>query len=175
MDDDGCDFFVDYADMARCSPTQEPEKHSHLEVVDNIVPTDGVEVVEWIYVPINPNLLSGTTVIIGKWMYEIDASGVLGDLQNKYFGEKQDFSQRYPSKITVTSGVYRNKPQAYQDEADGSWMGIVFEAAASITKSTEKDGVKLTIDIDTTKNGIVSDVEGEIGTHGLSSNHLFGL
>ena len=54
-------------------------------------------------------------------------------------------------------------------------MGIVFEAAASITKSTEKDGVKLTIDIDTTKNGIVSDVEGEIGTHGLSSNHLFGL
>jgi hypothetical protein len=71
--------------------------------------------------------------------------------------------------------VYRNKPQSYQDEADGSWMGIVFEAAASITKSTEKGGVKLTIDIDTTKNGIVSDVKGEIGTHGLSSNHLFGL
>ena len=71
--------------------------------------------------------------------------------------------------------MYRNKPQAYQDEADGSWMGIVFEAAASITKSTEKDGVKLTIDIDTAKNGIVSDVEGEIGTHGLSSNHLFEL
>ena len=80
MDDDGCDLFVDYADMARNSPTQEPEKHSHLEVVDNIVPTDGVEVVEWICVPINPNLLSGTTVIISKWMYEIDASGVLGDL-----------------------------------------------------------------------------------------------
>ena len=171
MDDDGCDFFVDYADMARCSPTQEPEKHSHLEVVDNIVPTDGVEVVEWICVPINPNL----PAMISRWMYEIDASGVLGDLQNKYFGEQQDFSRRYPSKITVTSGVYRNKPQAYQDEADGSWMGIVFEAAASITKSTEKDGVKLTIDIDTAKNGIVSDVEGEIGTHGLSSNHLFEL
>ena len=46
MDDDGCDLFVDYADMARYSPTQEPEKHSRLEVVDNIVPTDGVEVVE---------------------------------------------------------------------------------------------------------------------------------
>jgi hypothetical protein len=44
-------------------------------------------------------------------------------------------------------------------------MGIVLEAAASITKSAEKDGVKLTtIDIDTSKNGIASDVEGEIGT-----------
>ena len=60
--------------------------------------------------------------------------------------------------------MYRNKPQAYQDEADGSWMGIVFEAAANITKSTEKDGVKLIIDIGTAKNGTVSDVEGEIGT-----------
>lgn len=66
MDDDGCALFVDYADMARYSLTQEPEKHSHLEVIDNIVPTDGVEVVEWICVPINPNLPSETTVMISR-------------------------------------------------------------------------------------------------------------
>jgi hypothetical protein len=132
MDDDGCDLFVDNADMAGYSLTQEPEKHSDLEDVDNIVPTDGVNVVEWICFPINPNLPSETTVMMSRWMYEINASGVLGDLHNKYFGEKQDFSRRYLSEITVTSGVNCNKPQAYQDEADArGWASSLKQPLAS--------------------------------------------
>ena len=65
--------------------------------------------------------------------------------------------------MSVTSGVYRNKPQAFQD-GDGEWIGIVFDSADSIIAKAKESGVDLTIDIDTTTNGIVSDFEGELGT-----------
>ena len=97
-------------------------------------------------------------------MYDVYASGALGDLKEKWFGYKEDdFTSYFPSKMSVTSGVYRNKPQAFQQE-DGDWVGIVFDSADAIIAKAKESGVELTIDIDTSANGVVSDLEGELGT-----------
>ena len=53
--------------------------------------------------------------------------------------------------------------RAFQNE-DGEWIGIAFDSADRIINKAKESGFDLTIDIDTSANGVVSDFEGDIGT-----------
>jgi len=159
LQDGGCDLFAAYRFQAGYRSVNDPELFEGLEITGEIL-TD----VNWVSLPTNMALPSESIVMLSKWMYNVYAGGTLGELQEKWFGYKDDdFTQYFPKEMSVTSGVYRNKPQAYQAE-DGKWIGIVFDSADSIIAKAKESGVDLTIDIDTSTNGIVSDFEGELGT-----------
>jgi len=159
LKDGECDLFIAYRFEAWYRAAMNPELFKGLEVTGEIL-----EDLNWVTIPTNMALPSETAVMLAKWMYAVYVGGGIGDLQEKWFGHRDDdFTKYFPKEMSVTSGVYRNKPQAYQAE-DGKWVGIVFDSADSIIAKAKESGVDLTIDIDTSVNGIVSDFEGELGT-----------
>jgi len=159
LKDGGCDLFAAYRFQAGYRSVKDPDLFEGLEITGEIL-TD----VNWVTLPTNMALPSETVVMLSKWMYNVYAGGTLGELQEKWFGQRDDdFTEYFPKEMSVSSGVYRNKPQAFQD-GDGKWVGIVFDSADSIIAKAKESGVDLTIDIDTSTNGIVSDFEGELGT-----------
>ena len=49
-------------------------------------------------------------------MYDVYAYGALEDLQEKWFGFKDDdFTTYFPKEMSVASGLYPNKPRAFQN------------------------------------------------------------
>ena len=157
--DGRCDLFAAFKFLAGYRSTRYPELFTDFEITGEVL-----TVVSWMALPTNMALPPETSVMLSKWMYDAYADGSLGDLQGKYFGYRDDdFPSYFPKQMSVTSGVYRNKPAAFQQE-DGEWVGIVFDSADAIISKAKDDGIDLTIDIDISTNGVVSGLEGELGT-----------
>jgi len=91
---------------------EDPDLFEDLEITVEIV-TD----VNWVTLPTNMALPSETIVMLSKWMYDVYANGALGDLQEeKCFGYKDDdFTTYFHKEMSVASGVYWKKPQAFQN------------------------------------------------------------
>jgi ABC-type amino acid transport substrate-binding protein len=156
-----CDMLVNYNQQAGSALLSYPQKDA-IAMYDDI--TKNVENDEkWLSMPLSPSLGAETTVMMSRWMYNAYKDGEMGRLQEKYFGFKNDYPQLFPEEINITSSVYRNPPHAYQ-KPDGSWEGIVFDAAANITKTAAKYGIKLNIDVSTKEGDVVSDLPGDLGT-----------
>ncbi|KAL7553318.1 hypothetical protein ACHAWF_016595 [Thalassiosira exigua] len=157
-----CTLYMSYLLDSNLLVTRD-EKYQDLEIVDQVIPKkDGSSGFNWISFPLSPDLSAGMTALLSQWMYRLYKSGALGDLQDKHFGFREDYSKYFPQEMSLTAGVYRNKPQAYQND-DGEWVGIVFDSAALLTEAAKKDGTNLNIVVDTRK-GIVSGYTGELGT-----------
>lgn len=156
-----CDMLVNYNQQAGSALLSYPQKDA-IAMYDGI--TKNVSNDEkWLSMPLSPSLGAETTVMMSRWMYNAYKDGEMGKLQEKYFGFKNDFPQLFPEEINISSSVYRNPPHAYQ-KPDGSWEGIVFDAAANMTKAAAKYGIKLNIDVSTKEGDVVSDLPGDLGT-----------
>ncbi len=153
-----CDMIVDYNQQAGSVLLSYPQKDA-IAMYD----IQNVNDEEWLSFPLSPSLSAETTVMMSRWMYNAYKDGEMGKLQEKYFGFRNDYPELFPEEINITSSVYRNPPHAYQ-KPDGSWEGIVFDAAANMTKAAAKYGIKLNIDVSTKEGDVVSDLPGDLGT-----------
>lgn len=68
-------------------------------------------------------LPSETIVMLSKWMYDVYDYGALEDLQEKWFGFKDDdFTTYFPKEMSVASGLYQNKPLGHFKTKMGSGL-----------------------------------------------------
>ena len=154
-----CDLFAAYVFQAGYRSTKYPDTFSELEFTK-----EKISDVNWVSIPMSMSLPARTTVMLNRWMFNAYKDGALGDLQEKYFGYRDDdYPKYFPKQMAVSSGIYRNKPQTFQN-TDGEWIGIAFDSVDAIIAKAKDDGIDLAINIDTTYNGIVSDLDGELAT-----------